>query len=263
MDSAEFILWEMPRGSRTVPDYYGVDVARDLHLTSSENGYYILTNFGEIVAVGDAQSDVAIEGIEPDMSKDLGYVSLESNPECDGFLVMAASGEVTPILNARIGSDINLNPQENNFVDLEVIGLTEGNAEELIREYFEAYANEDIQRILSLLSTDYYDDHGNNRERLEASLRQIFDYYIVGLPTENPIIIDDIQVQVSSAEATVIADIILSHRIPTYHTLAIGEYGVMIIPYSQTVQIIELQDGRNDRLSVYDLDNPSGVFRSG
>jgi hypothetical protein len=252
------VLGEAPSYSEQVP-YQGFDIASDLTLTPSENGYYILTKNGTVVRQGDAAA-LSIPGATSNVLVDLGLMGLEYTPNAEGFLVMGASGEVTPLLNARLGPDFALNPEENNFTDIEVVGLTAGNAEELIREYFEAYSKEDIDRICALLADDYFDDHYNDCALLTKSLRQVFDYYMIGLPTENPMSIENVEIQVSSGEAIVTADVVISFRYPSFQALAVGDVLTLTIPYNQTVQMVELGDGRNDQLSVYDLDNPEGYF---
>ncbi len=141
-----------------------------------------------------------------------------------------------------------------------MVGLTAGNAEEIIRKYFEAYANEDVDRICTLLADDYFDDHYNDCELFKKALRQIFDYYMIGLPTENPMTIENVEIQVAAGEAVVTADVIISFRYPSFQAMAVGDILTLTVPYSQVVQIVELADGRNDQLSVYDLDNWEGVF---
>ena len=160
--------------------YWGFDTAIDLTLTPSGNGYHILSRSGEIVAQGDAV-DLAIPDIEA-TTEDQGFVGLEYTPGTDGYLVMAASGEVTPIVNARIGSDLYLNGQDNNYVDIEVVGLSADNAWNIIAEYFKAYEDENVDRIAALFAEDYLDNHGNDKDEALDSLRQTFEYFMIGTP---------------------------------------------------------------------------------
>ena len=69
-----------------------------------------------------------------------------------------------------------------------------------------------------------------------------------------------IEIKQAAGEYVLTTDVVVSHRIPSFQTLEVGAYSTVIVPFSQTVQIVELQDGRNDMLSVYDLDNDTGVF---
>ena len=163
--------------------------------------------------------------------------------------------EVTLVANSPMRTP------DNPIVDLEVVGLTERNAEDLINEYFEAYADEDVNRILSLMCEGYCDDHGSDPARLRKALETIFNYFIVGLPSDKPFVIEDLNIQVSGGQARVVADVIVSHRIPEMFTLDSFETDqIEIIPFDQMVQIYEISDGRGDRLDVYDIDNPTGGF---
>jgi len=240
--------------------FFGWDTAQDLLLTPSENGYYVLTSEGVIARGGDARSDVEIPGVNLDPEKVGGFRSMELTTDSQGFLVMDATGTVTPLLATRVGSDTFLNPTDQDFVDLEVIGLTERNAEEVIDEYFDAMAAEDIERILDLTSEDYLDEHGNGRVRLRRSLQAMFDYFIIGLPTDNPFVIEGLDIRVSGGQAMVVVDVVISHRIPNVVSQAVDEQLEEIIPFDQTIQIFEVGDGRGDRLNIYDVDNPAGNF---
>lgn len=239
--------------------FFGWDTARDLLLTPSENGYYVLNSDGLIARAGDARSDVQIPDVRPAAADR--YRSIKRSTGGEGFLVLDATGTVTPLLESRVGSDAFLDPIHQDFVDLEVVGLTERNAEEIILEYFEAYAAEDIDRIISLTSEGYLDDHGNDRARLRQALQTIFNYFIVGLPTDNPFVIEDLSIQVSGGQAQVVASVVVSHRIPQIEVLESFEENLIeIIPFDQVVQMFEISDGRGDRLDVYDIDNPTGGF---
>jgi hypothetical protein len=95
-------------------NYWGVDIFTDLTLTPSENGYYTMTKYGQIYSQGDAVP-LAIAGVTERSTDDLGFVGLEYTPNAEGFLVLGASGEVTPLLNARLGPDFALNPEEEQL----------------------------------------------------------------------------------------------------------------------------------------------------
>jgi len=237
--------------------FFGYDTARDLTLTRSGNGYYVLSQEGFIEALGDARTDVAIPGIT---GATRGFLALESLPRCEGYLVMDATGDVQTLLEARIGSDTKRDTLEQDFVDLETIGLTSSNVRDIIEAYFDALAMEDMDGITSLLSEDYIDDHGNDTARLREALNAIFDYYIIGLPTDNSFIIENISTQLSGGQALAVAEVVFSHRYPQLETLAVDSVVSYQVSFDQAFHIFELGDGRDDRLSIFDLDNSTGVF---
>lgn len=241
--------------------YFGWDTARDLELTPSENGYYVLTTDGLIAPGGDAIRDLTIPGAQAGV--DRGFKSIALTPDKKGFLVMDATGEVTGLRDVRVGSDTYLDPVERRFVDMEAIGLTSGNAEDLIRRYFEAYAAEDIDQIISLTTSDYLDNHGNDRIRLRQALRTIFDYYVIAAPADNAFVIEDLNIQVSSGQALVTADVLFSHRVPQITAMAVGDELALQMPFSQRIQIYEVADGRNDRLDIFRINSISGVYVPG
>jgi hypothetical protein len=261
--------------------------AVDMTLLPGGNGYYLLFADGTVTAVQDAISELADEAqaFSQHNARDL---ELTFGPDGPGLLIMRGTGQVVAYGAVDLAYDGSITQNSDDYVGIEVYGSAGQDRQAIIDVYnqlYRAYTNEDLGSFMELVSPDYLDDSGNDRERLRKSLAQIFDIYEMGpslaqrsdialaTDVENPII----QVVGNVASATVLtSDAYMLPEINFFDMQERADTGDIIttfrfpiagsdnpdIRFSHDAIIEEIGDGRGWQLEIFDIER-TGNFDLG
>jgi hypothetical protein len=161
--------------------------------------------------------------------------------------------------------------QDDRVVDIESASYNLRDIPGLINDLMLAYSSEDTKSIVALTASSYSDDQGMNRAKLSSSLGGFFDFYhmkSMRVGTAQ----DALMVTFQGNKVIVTAQVETTYFLPQVNRLVAEiEEGQTVyadiqgfpntsgsepgFPFSQTVTIREVGDGRGWNLSVYDIDN--------
>ncbi len=287
----------------------GLDVYRDMELSSDHRGMYFLTFAGKVTGSGSASASTNL-GFNADLARDLvlsdsgGVLILDaygrlhgggpanrppvSNqpvyrgvariPNMNSYLLVQGGGLVRaatekplimPIDVAQFGDEPGLT--DDRVVDIESAAFNLLDVPNLLTQLFNAFSREDLGTIQGLLTRDYLDEQGNDRRRIERSLRGFFDFFEVQSFRTAP---GQESVTVSFQGSKVIVEaevdwVLFDPRIDrfTVDDGTVGQTEFVVagfpddqgstpgIPFSQTVTVREVSDGRGWETEIWDINN--------
>jgi len=248
---------------------FGEDLARDLVL-SEGGGVIVLDAYGRLHGGGPAN--------KPAVSEEPVYRALARIPNSNSYLLVQGGGLVRaateqpllmPVDVAQFGDEVGM--ADDRVVDIETAAFNMLDVPSMLTQLFGAFGREDLPTILSLLTSDYLDDQGNDRQGIEQSLRGFFNYHEVRsmniAPGEESI---DISFQGSKVLVTALVDYVyFDPRIDRFvvddGTEGQTEFNVTGfpddqgstpgIPFSQTITVRDVGDGRGWEMEIWDINN--------
>ncbi|MGC9326161.1 MAG: hypothetical protein ACP5I1_00875, partial [Candidatus Hinthialibacter sp.] len=273
-------------GDASVPSWSNLveeDLYRDIELRVRGGA---VTN----VVLTDANGNIQVFGSGGGIGQTLGSLTPQSEinpgtvrqvklfPNTDDLLMLIeGSGhpifltqgqEINPPSDRLIFSD-EPGLDDDRIVDVETTSINLQSAVEGVREIISAFAEENISRIMSLVSPNYKDKTGADAAGLERSLSSFFRFYEVQDYAQNKLAENSFTItnQGDTIVAQVVIDISLFYPqifyyMPDVDTSSIvGEtFGEQLfvdpqITFDQTITIREVSDGRGWIVDLYEIRN--------
>ncbi|HQO35725.1 MAG TPA: hypothetical protein PLG59_13760, partial [bacterium] len=269
-------------GSGTASGYnrslgFGQDLARDIEPVIAGNGVsgiIALDAYGRMYGLGadlpPYRPPVSDEPLFRSMAKIAGKERAYLLADGGGHVYAATHEAILMPKDAALFGD-EPGMQDDRVVDIESAAYNLRDIPGLINDLLLAYANEDTKSILALTSSDYSDVQGMNRAKLSTSLGNFFDFYHmksmrVGVAE------DALMVTFQGNKVIVAAQVETTYFLPQVNRLVPEVEETQTVyadiqgfpneggseagfPFSQTVTMREVGDGRGWNLSVYDIDN--------
>ncbi|HOE10614.1 MAG TPA: hypothetical protein PLQ35_05845 [bacterium] len=269
-------------GSGTASGYnrslgFGEDLARDMELVIAGrgvSGVIVLDAYGRMYGLGadlppycpPISDEPVFRSLAKMAGKERAYLLADG-----GGHIYAATHEavIMPRDAAVFGDEPGI--QDDRVVDIESASYNLRDIPGLINDLLLAYSSEDMKSIVALTASSYSDDQGMNRAKLSSSLGGFFDFYhmkSMRVGTAQ----DALMVTFQGNKVIVTAQVETTYFLPQVNRLVAEiEEGQTVyadiqgfpntsgsepgFPFSQTVTIREVGDGRGWNLSVYDIDN--------
>jgi hypothetical protein len=183
--------------------------------------------------------------------------------------VVSAAPLIMPKDTAIFGDDPGM--ADDRVVDVETAAFNLRDIPQILAALFSAFSREDTSAILALISDSYLDEQGMDRKRLTTSLHNFFDYFEIQSVSLAP---GQESVTVSFQGSKVITDAVVdwvyfdpqidrfrpTDSSPLTRDSVIdgfpGESGTEPgIPFSQTITVRDVGDGRGWQLEVWEINN--------
>lgn len=303
-DGAVFALGDAPR--YTNAPSFGTDLARDMVIAPL--GGYILNAYGHIFPLGQAPVVDTSTQVITYPGSDV-YRAIEVIPGGGGLLVMDREGQVFPVGDLLLGPNpvppgvvpppglLNPGdpivfplpppaPADNTVVTGERAGAffelelaqsgqiprqTQNNVEFSLESLCHAVSREDLAGMLNVLTADFLDEQGHDRDDFAAVWRAFFDHYRV-LACD----IDDASMTITrsneeentyivSASWTIMTlDPVLQVMSPSDNPLDLETAETLFtigpVEMDQVARYFETDDGRGWRMTIIDDDYAEGII---
>ena len=303
-DGAVFAVGDAPRYTNTPS--FGTDLARDLAIAPL--GGYILNAYGHIFPLGQAPVVDTSTQVITYPGSDV-YRAIEVIPGGGGLLVMDREGQVFPIGDILLGPNPvppgvvpppgTLNPGDpivfplpppapagntvvtgertGAFIDLEfaqsgqIPRQTQDNVWFSLEGLCHAISREDLSGMLNLLTDDFLDKQGHDRNDFAAVWRAFFDHYRVLACNINDssmtITRSNVEANtyiISTSLTIMTLDPVLQVMAPSDNPLDLEAaetlFTVGPVEMDQVAHFFETDDGRGWRMSIIDDDYTEGVI---
>ncbi|MFH1742103.1 MAG: hypothetical protein ABIH23_24130, partial [bacterium] len=261
------------------------DLARDMELVTTEaggvSGVAVMDAFGRLYSIGGAQ----LPPYRPVVSQEPIYRSLARVVSAkNSYLLVEGGGRVAsatsesfflPYDTAIFGDQPGM--QDDRVVDVETAAFNLRDIPLIINGLFDAMTRENTSAVVALTASSYLDEHGMNRKKFTGSMQQFFDYYHmismrVGVAQDSMLVsfqgnkvIVELMVEITYflPRVTRLApESDQTQRVYTDIQMFPSEQGGAGLPFSQTIRVQDVGDGRGWELHIYDIDNTLDMFPS-